>query len=303
MRRRSYESNADVALLQGFNAASIAATGGCGYLHPGDIAHHLFAGNKTFDPAEVMTIWEDQSGVAAWMLVGPRHRSYDAQVRPDLRGRVFEREVLQYADARTVKLMRHHGIESDRMLGAAFRCDPVRVKLLAEMGWVPDAGTPYVINRARIANVDEPVIPAGYSIRSVAGVEEAAAVAELHEAAFPGAEWTTEQYHHFMESPGYDPGRELVAETADGALAAFAVTWYDNLNRTGLLEAVGTHPDHQQRGLGRSVVRFAAHHMGAAGMEFATVANSASNAASAALYRSAGFEPWQVLDGYEKAIG
>ena len=77
MRRRSYESDADVALPQAFNAASIATTGGCGYVHPGDIPHRLFNGNKYFEPAEVMTVWEDRSGVAAWALVGPRHRSYD----------------------------------------------------------------------------------------------------------------------------------------------------------------------------------------------------------------------------------
>jgi ribosomal protein S18 acetylase RimI-like enzyme len=303
MRRRCYESAADVALLQGFNAAAIAATGGCGYLHPGDIPHRLFNGNKYFDPAEVMAVWEDGSGVAAWVLVGPRHRSYDAQVRPDLRGGSFEREVLEYADARTVELMRLHGIESGHMLGDAFRCDGVRIELLAELGWVPDGEPPYVINRARIAGLAEPVIPGGYSIRPVAGVEEAAAVAELHAAAFPGARWTSELYRRVMESPGYDPGRELVAETSDGVLAAFAVTWYDHLNRTGLMEAVGTHPDHQRRGVGRAVVTFAAHHMAAAGMEFAIVASFASNAASGALYRSAGFEPWHVLDGYEKTIG
>ena len=303
MRSRSYEGDADVALLQGFNAASIAATGGCGYLHPGDIVHHMFIGNKAFEPAELLTVWEDRSGVAGWVLAAPGHRSYDAQVRPDLRGGEFEREMLEYADARTVELMRHHGIASNRLFGDAFRCDLARVELLTGMGWVRDAEPPYVINRARIADLGEPVIPADYSIRPVAGVGEAAAVAELHGAAFPGAGWTTEQYRQVMESPGIDPSRELVAETADGALAAFAGTWYDDLNRTGLLEAVGTHPDHQQRGLGRAVVRFAAHHMAAAGMEFAIVGNSASNAASEALYRSAGFEPWHVLDGYEKAIG
>jgi ribosomal protein S18 acetylase RimI-like enzyme len=302
MRRRFYEEDADVALLQAFNAASIAATGGCGYVHPGDIPHRLFNGNKYFEPAEVMTVWEDRAGVAAWVLVGPRHRSYDAQVRPDLRGGMFEREVLEYADARTAELMRLHGIESGQMLGDAFRCDLVRIELLAEMGWERDEEPPYVINRARIADLAEPVIPVGYSIRPVAGVEEAAAVAALHAAAFPGAGWTTELYRYVMESPGYDPGRELVAEAAEGGLAAFAVTWYDDLNRTGLLEAVGTHPDHQQRGLGRAVVRFAAQHMATAGMEFAIVANFESNAASGALYRSAGFEPWHVLDGYVKEI-
>ena len=119
MRRRFYESDADVALLQAFNAASIAATAGCGYVHPGDIPHRLFNGSKYFEPSEVMTVWEDRSGIAAWVLVGPRHRSYDAQVRPDLRGGMFEREVLEYADTRTVELMRLHGIESDQMFGDA----------------------------------------------------------------------------------------------------------------------------------------------------------------------------------------
>lgn len=302
MRRRPYRDAADLALLQSFNSAAIAVTGGCGYVHPGDIPHRLFNGNKYFDAAEVMTVWEDDSGVAAWVLVGPRHRSYDAQVRPDLRSGGFERGVLEYADGRTEELMRTHDIAGDRMLGDAFRCDLTRIELLTDLGWVRDGEPPYVVNRARIAHLDEPVIPAGYSIRPVAGVEEAADVAGLHAAAFPRAGWTTELYRHVMESPGYDPGRELVAEGPDGTLVAFAVTWYDYLNRTGLLEAVGTHPDHRRRGLGKAVVNFAAHHMANAGMEFATVANFESNAASGALYRSAGFSPWHVLDSYEKAI-
>lgn len=86
MRRRPYESASDLVLLQDFTARAVAVTEGCGYLHPGDIPHRLFNGNRRYDPAEVMTIWEDGAGVAAWVLVGPRHRSYDAQVHPDLRG-------------------------------------------------------------------------------------------------------------------------------------------------------------------------------------------------------------------------
>ncbi len=302
MRRRSYESDADVALLQAFNAAASAATGGCGYLHPGDIPHHLFNGNKHFDPADVLTIWEDDTGVSAWVLVSSRFRGFDAQIRPDLRGGLLEREVLEFAGARTAELMRRHNIGSTFMLADAFRCDTTRVELLTELGWVPDGEPPYVINRVLIADLAEPVIPPGYAIRPVAGVEEAAAVAGLHSAAFPGAGWTADLYRYVMESPGYDPARELVAESANGELVAFAVTWYDDLNLTGLLEAVGTHPDHRRRGLGKAVVSFAAHHMAAAGMEYATVANFTSNVASDALYRSAGFSPWHMIDGYTKPI-
>lgn len=303
MRRRAYEGETDVARLQRFNAESIAATGGCGYLHPGDIAHHLFYGNKLFDPADLMTIWEDESGVAAWVLAHPTYRSYDIQVRHDLRGGGFEREVLGFADVRIVEVMRANDVESDVIVGDAFRCDLARIALLADTGWHRDDDPPYIVNRARIADIPEPETPDGYSIRSVAGTEEAAAVAAVHQAAFPGASWTEDQYRRVMESPAYDPARELVAEAADGTFAAFVVTWYDELNRTGLMEAVGTHPDHRRIGLGRAIVHFAAHHMATAGgMEYASVANSESNTASSALYRSAGFEPWHVIDGYVKPI-
>jgi RimJ/RimL family protein N-acetyltransferase len=37
-------------------------------------------------------------------------------------------------------------------------------------------------------------------------------------------------------------------------------------------------------------------------MEYAIVANFESNTASSALYRSAGFRPWHVLDDYVKPI-
>jgi ribosomal protein S18 acetylase RimI-like enzyme len=263
----------------------------------------MFFGNKLFDPADLTTIWEDESGVAAWVLVHPTYRAYDIQVRPDLRGGAFEREVLMFADARLVDVMRTKGVESDVIVGDAFRCDLARITLLTDMGWTRDDDPPYIINRARITGIPEPEVPDGYTIRPVTGVEEVAAVTAVHQGAFPGAGWTEELYRHVMESPGYDAARELVAEAADCTFAAFAVTWYDELNRTGLMEGVGTHADHRQIGLGRAIVRFAAHHMAANGMEYATVANSESNTASSALYRSAGFEPWQVIDGYVKPIG
>ena len=161
MRRRSYEGEADVARLQRFNAESIAATGGCGYLHPGDIVHHLFYGNRHFDPVNLTTIWEDKSGIAAWVLAHPKYRSYDIQVRHDLRGGAFEREVLEYADARIVAVMQANDVESDVIVGDAFRCDLTRITLLAETGWERDDDPPYIINRARIADIPQPEVPDG----------------------------------------------------------------------------------------------------------------------------------------------
>ena len=159
MHHRPYQAEADVELLQAFNAAAIARTDHCGYLHPGDIPHHIFSGNKHYDPSKLLRIWEDERGVAAWALIGPRHKGYDVQVRPDLRGGGFEREVLRFADERTVELMRQHGIEGEKLLGNAFRCDTARAKLLTELGWIREDAPPYELNRGTPVGLPDPVVP------------------------------------------------------------------------------------------------------------------------------------------------
>ncbi len=61
MQRRSYGGEADVTRLQRFNAESIAATGGCGHLHPGDVpladsttASSVLYRSAGFEPWRVM---------------------------------------------------------------------------------------------------------------------------------------------------------------------------------------------------------------------------------------------------------
>lgn len=301
MIRRTYAGEADLKRLQEFNAAAIAVTDHCGYLHPGDIPHHLFNGNKYYDPAEVMTIWEDEQGVAAWLLVGPRHKGYDAQVRPDLRGSDLERELLEYADARTVELMRRYDIEGDSIYADAFRGDTARRDLLLSLGWKADDELPYVLNRTKIDVGEVPTLPNGYSFQSAKGVEDAAALAAVHSAAFSSS-WTPELYRKVMESPGYAPERELVIQSPDGTYVAFTIIWFDPLNRTGLFEPVGTHREYQRRGFGRALIMYGFQQMAVAGMEFATVAHFGDNEAARGLYQACGFRPWHLQDGFIKSI-
>lgn len=301
MIKRKYSGEADLKRLQDFNAAAIAVTDHCGYLHPGDIPHHIYNGNKHYDPIELMTIWEDDNGVAAWLLAGPKHKSFDGQVRPDLRGDNFEREVLQLAEERTIALMQRHNIASDYIYADAFRGDIARIELLTSLGYEPCGELPYVLNKTEIDAVEVPVLPAGFSFRSATGIQDAANLAEVHSASF-GSNWTPELYQKVMESPGYAPERELVIQAPDGIYVAFTITWYDHLNRTGLFEPVGTHKDYRRRGFGLAIVLYGMQQMAAAGMSFATVAHFGDNEAARGLYEACGFQPWHLLDGYRKRI-
>lgn len=299
MKKRTYRGAADLALLQNFNAAAIAETDHCGYLHPGDIPHHIYNGNKYYDPTELMTIWEDDQGIAAWLLIGPRHKSYDAQVRPDLRGSALEREMLEFADARTIELMQRFEIAGDAIYADAFRGDPSRAKILVELGWERDDSLPYVLHRREIGSIVVPELPDGFSFQCASGVEDAAALADVHNSAF-NSSWTPEMYRKVMESPGYAPERELVIVAPDGTFAAFTVTWHDHLNRIGLFEPVGTAKEYHRRGLGRALIHYGMKQMAAAGMEVASVATFGDNEAAIGLYRDCGFKVWHLQDGFVK---
>lgn len=99
-----------------------------------------------------------------------------------------------------------------------------------------------------------------------------------------------------MESPGYDPEREFLVEAADGALAAFCVTWPDRLNRTGYFEPVAVHPDYRRLGLGKVLMRAGMAAMQEWGMEWAEVMYEVDNPGSGKLYRGEGFEPlWRIV--------
>lgn len=301
MIKRTYTGEADLKLLQDFNAAAIAVTDHCGYLHPGDIPHHIYNGNKFYDPVELMTIWEDENGITAWLLTDVKHKSFDAQVRPDLRGNGFELEVLGFAADRILEVIQRHQISGDRIYADAFRGDTARRQVLEALGWEPDEELPYVLNHTEIKNVDVPALPAGFSFRSVRGLEDAAALADVHNAAF-GPIWTPDLYRRVMESPGYLPERELVIQALDGTFAAFCIIWFDHLNRMGLFEPVGTHKDYRRRGFGKAIMQYGMRKMAAAGMNFASVAHFGTNDAARGLYQSLGFKPWHLLDGYSKLI-
>jgi len=301
MIQRKYRGPQDIKLLQDFNSAAITETNGCGYLQPGDVPHHVFNGNKFFDPSEILTIWEDAFGIAAWILVGPRMKLFDAQVRPDLRNTDLEYEILTYAYERLLNRMIKYTIEGDKVFCDSFKCDLIRSNILLGLGWTLDSPGKYIINHAALDSLSDPELPTGYSIRATKGMEEAQLLAEVHSKAF-GTEWTKKLYQKVMESPGYSPEREFVVIAPNGTFAAFIITWYDLKNKTGYFEPVGVHEDYRRLGLGRAMLKYGMQQMYKKDMGTAIVANFTNNKSAFNLYKKCGFKPKYYIDYYSKSI-
>jgi len=147
--------------------------------------------------------------------------------------------------------------------------------------------------------------PAGYTVRSLGGEEEAPSRRAASHAAFastmdPPAH--LERYLAFMRSPVYDRGRDLVAVAPGGTVASFLIWWPDAVTGIAQLEPVGTHPDHQGRGLGAAVFSRALADMRSAGMRVVRVCTDESRTGAVAFYQRLGFIPadrlrwWRAAD-------
>ena len=173
---------------------------------------------------------------------------------------------------------------------------------LRERGWTATATVLTQYLQALDLELDPPRVPDGYVLRSLRGPEEVPARVEVHRAAFAPSKMTVEKYGILRTQPRYAFDRDIVLEAADGSIAAFAMCWVDPVGSIGEFEPVGVHPDHQRRGLGRVIMRHGLRLMRAAGLRDAIVFSLRSNAASEALYRSAGFHELALHRRYTRRL-
>jgi len=174
--------------------------------------------------------------------------------------------------------------------------------ILPERGWAPTdvVLTQYV--QALDIEPDPPRVPDGYVLRSLHGPEDIPARVEVHRAAFAPSRMTVEKYAIATQQAHYSFDLDIVLEAADGSFAAAATCWADPVGSTGEFEPVGTHPDHQRRGLGRVIMRHGLRLLRAAGLLDAVVFSLRSNAPSEALYRSAGFHEVALHRQYTRLL-
>ena len=112
---------------------------------------------------------------------------------------------------------------------------------------------------------------------------------ELNNLTGAGPKLTEATFRAMMGAPTYRRELHLLVCAPDATLAAFCIIWHDDVNRMGLFEPVGCHPDHQRKGLATAMMREGLRRLQKLGSTQALVASSRRNQASNALYESLGF--------------
>lgn len=145
-----------------------------------------------------------------------------------------------------------------------------------------------------------PALPAGFALRPLGGVDEAAACAELHRAAFQSDSMTTEWRARVIRTPQYRADLDLVITAPDGSLAAFCVGWYGPTWRVAQVEPAGVHPRYMRLGLGRALLLEMLRRFRAIGAERALVETNLGRAPARAAYQAVGFQEAHIVRRLEK---
>jgi ribosomal protein S18 acetylase RimI-like enzyme len=183
--------------------------------------------------------------------------------------------------------------------------DIERICQLERRGFQRGAYTMWYLEHLLREQLPQAQLPQGYSLRQIAGDEDAQPWAVVMRQAIGSPNPFDDdqpRYQRFADSPVYDASLDLVTVTPEGEFSSFCVVWPDPVSHVGLFEPVGTHPDFQSRGLGKAVVVEGLRQMQLCGMQRAAVCVEADDVAALARYEALGFEKQYQLYSYVKPI-
>ena len=280
LNARPYEGDGDLRLMQELVGALWADRREKSMYHVGDLAWWTYQHVGREDDWK-RHLWLEGARCVAWAwLDRPAELSFEVRPNSELHDRVldwFEAEAegerpfsvwAQDDDPETVGVLERRGYE-----------------LAARGRWYAH----YVLELEESSSTAD--VPHGYTLRTMRDESDLKERVEVHRAVWSPSRVTDESYRNVMAAWPYRADLDCVAETAEGTFASYVLCWYDEANRVGEFEPVGTHPDHRRQGLSSATCRYALRRLREEGARTAVVyaGGRAEDAPARALYESLGF--------------
>lgn len=238
--------------------------------HVGDLPWRMYQHLDKLREVRVQ-LWLEDDECVAWGWLWSKDDELDLEVHPqraELAG-----DVLAWANADVAWTL---------------DADGDAVEAIERAGYHGRQGGRWYEHHARELDgeIQEPRLPRGYSLRTVRDGDLQRRV-DVHRAAFAPSRVVTESYARLQRAWPYRPDLDHVVEAPDGSFAAFCLCWLDDSNAAGLLEPVGTHPDHRRLGLASAVCLAGLRSLREAGASRAVVLSLGGSAATR-LYEQVG---------------
>ena len=188
----------------------------------------------------VARLWFDGQKLVGWgWLTGGVELEWE--VRPSHQALLDE--ILDWASPNEVLVCSDHTDAIERLRAHGLEHDP-------EAPWLRS-------NMRSLEEIEEPRLPQGYRLTTMAEYHDFASRSAAHRTAFSPSRFRDDIYAKVRETQPYRADLDCVVVAPDGSVASYTLAWLDEENAVGEFEPVGTHEDHRRRGLGRAVNLFA----------------------------------------------
>jgi GNAT superfamily N-acetyltransferase len=253
-----------------------------------------------FNLGAAIFMWQLGNGHLAAVLHPESKGEVFLQVHPAFHTRELDVEMMSVAETQFAITL---GDGSQRLVIWAHASDLLRQDLLRRRGYCQGGGPEYQRRRCMEAPIPNFQPQEGYTIRALGDVDELPARSWVSWKAFHPAEpdedyegW--EWYRNIQRAPLYRRDLDLVAVAPNGELVAFTTLWFDDATRTAAFEPVGTHPDHQRKGLGQAIMAEGLRHVRDLGATLCLV--SSYSVPAGALYGKLGFDEYDLSEPWVK---
>jgi ribosomal protein S18 acetylase RimI-like enzyme len=245
--------------------------------HVGDLAWGRFQHTGRENEWRIR-LWEEDGEPVAWAWLRlPGTLTHE--IHPRHRGGGLHEELLGWFETEA---------EGDALRTSSISTDAERLAFLRARGYEVDAESDDMIyHLTELGSVPEPSLPDGYRLRTIEPADLERRV-EIHRAVWAPSRVTVESFANVQAAWPYRRDLDCVVEAPDGSFASYCLAWFDDANGVGELEPVGTHPDHQRRGLAAAVCRFALRRLHEEGATRAVVYSVEGFGGGTALYESIG---------------
>jgi mycothiol synthase len=304
---RAFSNENDLAAMRRLLMSGRQAANGTYYVHAGDVTWWYSYYTPGLDPRAFTTLWESEDvpgGLAAWALYSPAWYTLDVFVHPLLRGTPAAEAIWLEAEERSTSQRKPDGKKKLCTIWIAEN-DAWTIAHLQQRGFTRTEGYMDVMVRSLGDDVPVPPLSEGYTMRAPRDESEAPLRAAPQHAAFESdlpLEAYNARYASFMRNWGYSQGIDTMIVSPDRRGAAFCIAWPDPINRIGLLEPAGVHPDFHRQGLGRTIVLESFRKLRDCGMGSVMVCGLSDLPQACAFYASLGMQPVLRLCTYQKNL-
>ncbi|MCE7984771.1 MAG: GNAT family N-acetyltransferase [Caldilinea sp. CFX5] len=251
-----------------------------------------------FDNPDNVALWEDEQGeLLAWAVLQTPFWTIDYAYHPTVPAATHP-QILAWADQQA-RANVSSAFGRPIWFVNVFDWQTARQQALEVQGffsvadWGENSWTKVLLHHQRDHALSSEPLPAGYTLRPLAGTQEAAAYVALHRAVFESENMTTPWRERTLQHPAYQPELDLVIEDPAGQLAAFCIGWVSpsgiDGRPSGQIEPLGVRADCRGLGLGRMILSEGVRRLYAKGAEQVVVETDNYRDAAFALYESVGF--------------